>query len=63
MKNGKKYFVGLILLIFLIIEWVLDMIVKMWKIIHEGTRDIATALGEIYNELNNKPGEPDSGKV
>lgn len=63
MRRFKQYFTGFWLLWLMIIEWVLDLISKLWQTIHGCFKELTEALVTIYNELKQKPGEPDSRKV
>jgi hypothetical protein len=52
MRKTKKYFVGFFLLWLLLIEWFVDMILKLWTTFHGSIKELTIALESVYNELN-----------
>jgi hypothetical protein len=63
MRTFKQYFAGFWLILAYIIEWTVEMILRVWSAFHLSVKEGTKALETIYNELKQKPGEPDSGKV
>gem|GEM_PF-4409037 len=63
MRTFKQYFAGFWLVLAYILEWIVDVIGRMWTAFHSSIQEGTKALEAIYNELKQKPGEPDSGKV
>lgn len=47
-----KYVIGFFLLLFMAIEWALDMCVKLVTVVHKCFEDITVALLKKYNEFN-----------
>lgn len=56
----KKYTIGFCLVLFFVIEWTLDVIVKLFTVLHESVKELAIYLETTYNEINVKYSEPDS---
>lgn len=61
MAKARKLFIGLWLVLFLLIEWVADLVTKVWHVIHTAIRDLTLAIDNEYNKKT-IAGEPDSGK-
>lgn len=47
----------------LIIDWLLDMLIKIFSVIHKSFKELDNWIEIKYNELKKQPGEPDSRKV
>ena len=58
----KKILLFIPLVLFFVIEWILDLVSKIVTVIHSGFKDVAIAIDKEYGTINNKR-EPDSGKV
>lgn len=58
----KKYFIGFWLVVLLIIEWVVELVVKLVAVVHGGVRELTLMMDKIYNDLKLKS-ESDRGKA
>lgn len=58
----KKFFIGFILVILMLAEWVIDLIGSLWNIFHNAVKELVIATQKIYDEIKPTKGEPDSRK-
>lgn len=51
----RKYTTGFFMILLFIIEWVFDMIVKLFTVLHEGVKEAAIYAETTYNEIKDEP--------
>lgn len=63
MRKVKQFFISWLWLKVLVIDWLLDLMIKILVVVHNSFKDLDTWLEIKFNELKQRAGEPDSGKV